>query len=103
MILYNVTVAIDPSVEKEWVNWMRSVHIPDVMATGCFIESRFSKVQTEEEEGLSYAITYLCAHKELLEKYRNNYAPELQKEHSEKFNGRFAAFRTLLDVIEEFK
>ncbi len=103
MILYNVTVAIDPSVEKEWVNWMRSVHIPDVMATGCFIESRFSKVQTEEEEGLSYAITYLCEHKELLEKYRNNYAPELQKEHSEKFNGRFAAFRTLLDVIEEFK
>ncbi len=103
MILYNVTVAIDPSVEKEWVNWMRSVHIPDVMATGCFIESRFSKVQTEEEEGLSYAITYLCEHKELLEKYRNNYAPELQKEHSEKFNGRFAAFRTFLDVIEEFK
>jgi hypothetical protein len=103
MILYNVTVAIDPSVEKEWVKWMRSVHIPDVMATGCFIESRFSKVQTEEEEGLSYAITYLCEHNELLEKYRNIYAPDLQKDHSEKFNGRFAAFRTLLDVIEEFK
>jgi|LauGreDrversion4_2_1035121.scaffolds.fasta_scaffold2687169_1 hypothetical protein len=103
MILYNVTVAIDPSVEKEWVNWMRSVHIPDVMATGCFIESRFSKVQTEDEEGLSYAITYLCPNKDMLEKYRNNYAPELQKDHSEKFNGRFAAFRTLLDVIEEFK
>jgi hypothetical protein len=102
MILYNVTVAIDPSVEKEWVEWMRSVHIPDVMATGCFIESRFSKVQTEEE-GLSYAITYLCPNDDLLEKYRNDFAPELQKEHSEKFNGRFAAFRTLLDVIEEFK
>lgn len=103
MILYNVTVAIDPSVEKEWVKWMRSVHIPDVMATGCFIESRFSKVLTEDEEGLSYAITYLCPDKDLLEKYRKNHAPILQKEHSEKFNGRFAAFRTLLDVIEEFK
>jgi hypothetical protein len=45
----------------------------------------------------------LCEHNELLEKYRNIYAPDLQKDHSEKFNGRFAAFRTLLDVIEEFK
>lgn len=103
MILYNVTVAIDPSVEEEWLNWIRSVHIPDVMATGCFIESRFSKVQTEEDEANSYAITYLCNNTELLEKYRTTHAPKLQKEHSEKFEGRFAAFRTLLNVIEEFK
>ena len=103
MILYNVTVAIDPSVEMEWVNWMRTVHIPDVMATGCFIESRFSQVQTEGDEGKSFAITYLCPDKELLDKYRNTFAPKLQKEHSDKFQGRFAAFRTLLDVIEEFK
>jgi hypothetical protein len=102
MILYNVTVAIDPSVEEAWLNWMRTVHIPDVMATNCFIESRFSKVQSEEE-GSSYAITYLCPTLELLEKYRTQFAPKLQKEHAEKFNGYFAAFRTLLDVIEEFK
>jgi hypothetical protein len=103
MILYNVTVAIDPSKEEEWLHWMRAVHIPDVMATGCFIESRFSKVQSEEDEGSSYAITYLCASPVLLEKYRTQFAPKLQKEHAEKFQGHFAAFRTLLDVIEEFK
>jgi hypothetical protein len=59
MILYNVTVSIDPAVAEDWLAWMRSTHIPDVMATGCFEESRISRVQGEEEGGLTYAIT--CA------------------------------------------
>ena len=33
-ILYNVTVSIDKDVEKEWLEWMKKVHIPDVMRTG---------------------------------------------------------------------
>ena len=51
MILYNVTVSIDPAVSSDWLEWMRSTHIPDVMATGCFVESRISRVQGEEEGG----------------------------------------------------
>jgi len=30
MILYNVTVSIDPEIAEEWLTWMREVHIPDV-------------------------------------------------------------------------
>jgi hypothetical protein len=103
MILYNVTVSVDPEIADKWLQWMRTVHIPDVMATSCFIESRLSRVHGEEEGGITFAITYLCPSQELLDKYRQFYAPALQKEHSEKFEGRFAAFRTLLEVIEEFK
>ncbi len=36
MILYNVTVALDPAIETEWLAWMQQEHIPEVMATGCF-------------------------------------------------------------------
>jgi hypothetical protein len=46
---------------------------------------------------------YLCSSEELMETYSKQHAPLLQKEHSEKFQGYFAAFRTLLTVIEEFK
>ena len=37
MILYNVTVSIDVKKADEWLHWMRTKHIPDVMATSCFI------------------------------------------------------------------
>lgn len=103
MILYNVTVSIDPDYAVEWLDWMRTTHIPEVMATGCFIESRISRVQGEEENGVTYAITYLSPSQEKIDEYQRTHAPMLQKDHSEKFSGKFAAFRTLLSVIEEFK
>ena len=103
MILYNVTVSLDPEIADEWLEWMRAKHIPDVMATGCFLESRISRVHGEEEGGVTYAITYLSPSQELLDEYREKHAPKLQKDHSDRYSGRFAAFRTLLSVIEEFK
>ena len=33
-------------------------------------------------------------------KYQKEFAPKLQKEHSEKFKDKFAAFRTILEIIE---
>ncbi|MEO8448027.1 MAG: DUF4286 family protein, partial [bacterium] len=28
MILYNVTVNVDDSVHDEWLEWMKTIHIP---------------------------------------------------------------------------
>lgn len=103
MILYNVTVSIDERVQEEWLNWMRTKHVPDVMATGCFVESRISRVHAEEQGGLTFAISYLSPSEEKYNEYQNKHASELQKEHTEKYAGKFAAFRTLLTVLEEFK
>lgn len=103
MVLYNVTVSIDPEVALEWLAWMRSTHIPDVMRTGCFIESRISRVHGEEEGGQTYAITYLAENQEKLDHYQQHYAPALQQDHTSRYQGKFAAFRTFLSVIEEFK
>ncbi len=101
-IIYNVTVNIDLNVHDEWVAWMQEVHIKDVMATGLFLEARFSRILAEEDGGKSYSIQYLCENMETLEKYQEQYAPKLQAEHSNKFAGKFAAFRTLLRVDKTF-
>lgn len=103
MILYNVTVSIDERAHEEWLNWMRAKHIPDVMATNCFMECRISRVHAEEEGGLTFAISYLCESEEKYDHYQKTYASELQKEHTERYAGKFAAFRTMLTVLEEFK
>lgn len=103
MILYNVTVSIDPAIAEDWLQWMRTQHIPDVMATGCFIESRISRVHGEEDNGMTYAIGYICPSQEKMQEYQDKHAPLLQKDHSSRYEGRFAAFRTFLTVIEEFK
>jgi hypothetical protein len=73
------------------------------MSTNCFLESRISKIHGEEEGGVTYSIMYLCPNQQLMDIYQEKYAPILQKDHSERYTGRFAAFRTFLTVIEEFK
>jgi hypothetical protein len=103
MFLYNVTVSIDPVIADDWLDWMRTTHIPDVMATGCFVESRISRVHGEEQGGVTYAITYLSLSQEKMDEYQQQHAPLLQKDHSARYAGKFAAFRTVLSVIEEYK
>ncbi len=102
MIVYNVTVSIDPQIEKEWLSWMRTIHIPDVMSTGCFRDSKLCRVHGEEEGGLTYAITYVAHSQAIFDQYQKEFSPRLQAEHNQKFGGKFAAFRTMLSVIEEF-
>jgi hypothetical protein len=103
MILYNVTVSIDESIQHDWLQWMREIHIPEVLATGCFLESKISRIQGEEEGGKTFSIMYLAPDQETYEKYQREFAPKLQADHSQRYAGKFAAFRTLLHVIEDFK
>ena len=99
MIIYNVTVNIDDSVRDEWMKWMKEVHIPDVMATGYFLENKFCKIMVEEDQGSSYSIQYRCANMTDLQEYQREHAPRLQKEHRDRYEGKFVAFRTLLEEI----
>jgi len=99
MIIYNVTVSIDDEVHDEWVSWMKDTHIPDVMNTGFFVENKMCRVISHQEEGNSYSIQYTCEDMKTLHQYQAQHAQRLQAEHSAKYEGKFAAFRTLLEII----
>lgn len=103
MVVYNVTISIDATIAEDWLQWMRDTHIPDVMATGHFRDSKICRVHGEEEGGVTYAIIYTAISEEDLTTYQKQHAPRLQAEHTEKFQGKFASFRTLLSVVQEFK
>jgi hypothetical protein len=101
MIIYNVTVSINHDVHDEWVEWMKTVHIPDVMATGFFLENRFARVLlVDEVDGVSYSIQYICKNMADLQAYQGSHATRLQADVKEKYDGKFAAFRTVLEVVE---
>lgn len=100
MYIYNVTVNIADDVHNEWVTWMKETHIPDVMKTGCFIDKQMVKVLYVEDEGHTYSIQYKFLEMIDIEKYNKEFAPKLQAEHSSKFTNKYAAFRTLLQIVD---
>ncbi len=80
---------------------MKEVHIPDVMATGFFLENRFAKVLlVEEEGGVSYSVQYVCKNMADLQAYHGSHAPRLQADMKEKYEGKFVAFRTVLETVD---
>ena len=101
MILYNVTVNVEDSIHKDWLNWMKETHIPDVMKTGMFKENKILKLLSKlpEEQGTTYAIQYFCNSLEDLENYQQNFAPKLQEDHVKRYGNRAIAFRTILEEV----
>lgn len=100
MIIYSVTVKINLDVHDEWFNWMKTKHIPNVLDTKKFIDYRMLRILAEDEkDGITYNIQYRAASMSDYFDYQNDFAPELQAEHSEKYKDKFVAFRTLLKEV----
>ena len=58
-IVYNITVKVDLNIHEEWLEWMKEVHIPDVMNTGHFLDWSIKKILGDyDEEGVTYAVQY---------------------------------------------
>jgi len=100
MFIYNVTINIADDVHTEWLRWMKEVHIPDVMKTGCFIDSSILKVLYVDDEGHTYSVQYKFLEMADIEKYQKQFAAKLQAEHTAKFKDKYSAFRTLLQVMD---
>ncbi len=101
MYIYNVTVNIEKQVHQDWLKWMKEVHIPDVLATGMFIDNRLCQVMVDEEQGITYSIQYRVKDLDTLKLYQQMYAPKLQAEHMNRYRDKFVAFRTILRIDHE--
>ncbi len=102
MLLYNVTVTIDLDVHQDWLQWMRDTHIPEVMATGMFVSYRMCRLLGHEHEDSEiYSMQYLVPDMAQLRRYMDEFAPTLQRRHQERYDGKYAAFRTVMELLAE--
>lgn len=102
MIIYNVTINVENAIVEEWKTWMKTVHIPNVMATNLFLEHKFLKLlqETEDDKTTTFAVQYFLSDMEQFQKYLSEFASEMRQEVLDKYGERVLAFRTLLEVID---
>lgn len=99
MILYNVTLSVDPSISAEWLRWMKTTHIKDVMATGLFESYSIYEVLLQDDETLTYSVQYFTTSMAKLQQYQAKYAPDLQTTHMKRYGDKVVAFRTVLETV----
>jgi hypothetical protein len=100
--IYNVTANIDESIHQEWLTWIKA-HIPKVLSTGKFEKATLTKVLVEEDMGgLTYSIQYRSYSREALDKYYEEDAPKFRAEAMTLFADKMLAFRTELQIVDEY-
>lgn len=100
MIVYNITIKIEPAIEKAWIQWQKEEHIPEIMATGCFEKYQFYKLLEQgEEDGITYIVQYFADSENQYNKYITEKAPILRQKALQKWGDRFIAFRTVMQPV----
>lgn len=104
MIVYNVTTKIEREIAREWGRWMKREHIPALMGTGLFSGYRLMRILEERDEGddgLTYAVQYLCPSAAQFDEYLKTHASAFQQTARERFADKTVTIRTLMQVLEE--
>ncbi len=103
MIYYRVKVSIDKDVESEWLRWMRTSHIIDVLTTGLFEYAELLKSSDEYAGKSTYTVQYKLKSEENFNKYNDEFAQKLRHEHTTRYSAKFIASREINKVIETIK
>ncbi|HRW76440.1 MAG: DUF4286 family protein [Saprospiraceae bacterium] len=100
MLIYNVTIQVEQSVAADWLEWMQQVHIPEVLQSGLFTSHQLCRLLDDHPDVVTYAVQYHCPGMKEIQRYQEEFAPGLQAAHRQRYEGRFVAFRTLLEKID---
>ena len=55
----------------------------------------------DDEHGVGFAVQYVCPSIQIFERYRDEYAADLQLKHSDRYKNQYVAFRTLMEIVDE--
>jgi hypothetical protein len=100
MFVYNVTIKVREEIKKEWLQWLQEIHIPEVLATGCFYEATILQLlEIDDSEGPTYAVQYKAESKGAYNQYVDKYAASLKQKSYDKWGDAFIAFRSVMQVV----
>lgn len=100
MIIYNVTVRVDPAIAADWLQWQLEEHIPAVLRCGLFTDYRcFRLLEQDDEEGITYVTQFHCTGLEEYQRYLREFSPHRRQEAFDKWGDRYIAFRTVMESV----
>lgn len=100
MLIYNVTLKVDRSIHENWLQWMKEKHMPDVMQSGCFVESRLLRLlETDDADGPTYAAQYTAENEAAYRRYIAEFATAMRQDVIRKWGDKIVAFRTLMEIV----
>lgn len=100
MIIYQVEVTVPNDLVAQWLEYMTSHHIDDVLATGMFSSSELTQVvDPTATDVVVFRVRYSCTSHGHLARYRAEFAPALMADHTRIFGDRVNAVRSVTEQV----
>ena len=100
MLLYNITYAVPHPLKHEWLDWMNTIHIPEILSTGCFQRHHLLQLlEVDETEFSTYALQLFTENETEYRRYTEKFAPQLRQHSTNKWGENVLGFSTLMSVL----
>lgn len=93
-VTYEVTATVDLALVDRYEEYMQKHHIPDLLATGCFVDATFSRSAPGR-----YRIRYEAADQDVLGTYLRNHAASLRGRVDHEFGAAVRLSREMWTVL----
>jgi hypothetical protein len=100
MIIFNNTIKVSAEIQHSWLEWMKTVHIPEIMATGLFHDYRICRLLEQDDlDGPTFTVQYFTDTLENYQTYLQEHAARFNQKAFGQFGDRFIAFRTIMQAV----
>ncbi len=99
MLLFNVTVIVEEASATEWLEWMKEIHLPQLMQAETFVSHRILRIVDSPNEGVSYCVQFIAEdeakHQSFLDLHEQQFTAEIYA----KYPNKLVIFSTLMEFV----
>jgi hypothetical protein len=99
MQVYNISFQIDPSLEFQWLEWMKNNFIPKVMASQNFKENKLYQIKVNADQAPTYTLQLYCDNIELWQAYQELQATDHLQEVQHTWGEKCYYFCTEMQIV----
>ncbi len=103
MFIYNITMQVETSIDKEWYNWVNTSFIPEMLSTKKFSKALVAEVlphQDQDQNHSTYSVQFYVPTQTHLEAYQSHYAPTIESKIS-LFKTKVVSFSSVLKITDQ--
>jgi len=100
MIIYNVTKQVSWTVHEEWLEWLRTEHLPQMEVSELFDFCQVVKLlELDDVAGPTYAIQYYASFSSEADDYRRRLLADTRTQETGRWGEMVYSFSTMMEVI----
>lgn len=99
MYLYNITLIVEDASAASFLNWIKSVYVPQVIETGLYASNKLLTVVDSPNEGVTFCAQFVAETRDKHNQFTDIYEPILNADLDSKYRNKYVSYRTLMEII----